>query len=74
MGFLPKLAKFYTGEEVGNCEWEEQKQIEQKSKGMLQRREGELCRTGIHYSVCNRLPTSMDWNGLKVDRAGQRRL
>ena len=47
---------------------------EQKSKGMLQRREGKLCRMGIHYSMCNRLPTSMDWNGLKVDRAGQRRL
>ena len=39
---------------------------EQKSKRMLQRSEGELCKTGIHYSACNRLPTSMDQNGLKV--------
>lgn len=47
---------------------------EQKSMGMLQRSEEELRRTGIRYSACTGLPTSVDQNGLKVDRAGQRRL
>lgn len=34
---------------------------EQRTKGMLERREGELCRIAICYLVCSRSPTCMDW-------------